>query len=134
MVVGEIDKILDDFIEFQGKRLLKASGIADKLEFMKNAKIPLSQVPGLTQEDMSTFMHNLYTQLFSLSAQLLNPQHQCDRITSARYRVYARGRVTDALSNGYATIYAAVHDPKNEYTNAKEFAFHTPQQVKTLLE
>jgi hypothetical protein len=133
-VVSEVDKIMEEFIEFQGQRLLKGSGIADKLELMKNAKQPLSKVPGLTQEEMSTFMHNLYTQLFSLSTQLLNPQHQCDRITSSNLRVYARNRVTNRFSDGYATIYAAVHDTQNEYTNAKEFAFHTPQQVKTLLE
>jgi hypothetical protein len=132
--MAEVDKIMEDFIAFQGTRLLKGSGIADKLSLASSATPPLSKVPGLTPDEMSSFMHHLYTQLFSTSTLLLIPQSQCDRITSARLRVYARNRVTSALSDGYSTIYALVHDPQNEYANAKEFAFHTPQQVKTLIE
>lgn len=133
-VMGEIDKIMEDFITFQSNRILKGSGIAEKLELMKNHAAPFCRVPGLTQENMTNFMRDLYHQLFNLSTQLLNPQHQCDRITAPRLQVYARNRIATALSDAYAKIYAAIDNPINEYTNPREFAYHTPQQVKTLLE
>ncbi|KAL0476993.1 COG6 [Acrasis kona] len=134
VVMAETDKIMEQFISFQSDQLLTNVGIKQILDLIKNNQKPLSAVDGLKPEQMSLFMQSLYVHLFSTSTLLLSPQQQCDKISSTRLKVYSKNRITTALSDAYAQVYACIQDLENQYDNAKEIAFRTPQQVKILLE
>jgi hypothetical protein len=136
-IITLMDKHVELFIDCQSDLLLKQCGLKDMITQIKNHSglgTPLSQIEGLGKEVLANFMKQFYESLFSLGSNLLIPQSQCYQINSARLRMYTQNRITTELVNGYSLLYQVIHDPSNQYENAQEIAYHSPQQVMTLLE
>ncbi len=65
-------------------------------------------------------MHDFYNILFTTSDGLLAVQYQlCDKINSARLRTYARNTFSKDVAMNYASLYRAIHNPENGYSNAQ---------------
>jgi hypothetical protein len=136
-VANLMDRHVELFVSHQSDTLLSKCGLKEKILLIKSntgTGVPLSQITGLTREDLSKFCVEFYENLFSLGSQLLIPQRQCYQISSARLRVYTQNRIAADLSSAYTLLYQTIHDSSNQYERPEEFAYHSPQQVITLLE
>mmetsp|Transcript_2289 Transcript_2289/g.9602 ORF Transcript_2289/g.9602 Transcript_2289/m.9602 type:complete len:604 (+) Transcript_2289:90-1901(+) len=121
-LMADADAHIDRYIELSTASVLKSFGLYEVSEAIKFAQpgIALSRVPGLDSQTLAVGLNNFYAVLFERGQKsLANPERlrppKIERISNSRMRLRVNRAVLQALTDLYAKIYKAMHDPENEY-------------------
>jgi conserved oligomeric Golgi complex subunit 6 len=131
----QVETYMDALVQGEVKKLLRSSGIADKLSAVENHDTathgPLSKHPGMDDASVSAAARMFYGSIFGVGTLVLP---RCDYLASPQLRKSARDNIALQLSAAYRTIYQAVNDPSNAYKDPASILQHSAEQVATLLD
>lgn len=137
----EIDTLLRELIELQVSSLLERFGVSHKLEIINNhdSGTRLCDIEGMDSNSLRISIQKFYQSLSMLSSFSGGDFRGsflplCDRLQLQQLRIAARQGVAKALSDTYSSIFEAIHDPGNGYSDPESIFKHSPVQFSTLLE
>jgi len=148
MISNEMDHTVHLLVEFETRVLLQNINFWDKIQLIKQLQQQQQQdqpatISGsnnlLDADTMKTVIHKFYSALFQMDAKqdfslLERANKQCDRLQNLKLRKYAKNNIAKELVEAYTLLYRHVHAPQNNYANASEIAFHTPEKIQNLID
>lgn len=128
---GEMEAWLAALVRYQSEAVLERSGLGTLLERAAavaeaGAGGPLSAQPGLDAATVAQTMKGFYSGLFALP--------QFERLQAPSLRAEARQRTAVRIAEAHEKAHALLDKPENEYADRVSFLFHTPEQVRILLD
>jgi len=133
---GEMEAWLATLVRYQSDAVLERSGLGPLLE--RAAAVaeagagagagagPLSSQPGLGGATVAQVMKAFYSGLFALP--------QFERLQTPSLRASARQRTAVLIAEAHETAHVLLDRPESGYTDRASFLFHTPEQVRILLD
>jgi conserved oligomeric Golgi complex subunit 6 len=134
---GEMEAWLATLVRYQSDAVLERSGLGTLLERAAavaeaeaggggGGGAPLSSQPGLDGATVAQVMKGFYSGLFALP--------QFERLQTPSLRGGARQRTAVLIAEAHEKAHALLDRPENGYTDRASFLFHTPEQVRILLD
>eukprot|EP00123_Amoebidium_parasiticum_P015477 comp22991_c4_seq1/m.36606 comp22991_c4_seq1/g.36606 ORF comp22991_c4_seq1/g.36606 comp22991_c4_seq1/m.36606 type:complete len:801 (-) comp22991_c4_seq1:43-2445(-) len=133
---SQIESYLSDLVHHQASFILSKTGLSGKLQILarltaEGNTTPLSECLGMEASAIRDTMQQFDTFLSSGTGN--TSMAQCELLSSARLRRRVREQGLTLTVSAYATLYAAVLNPHNNYPEPTTIVPRTPEQVKTLI-
>lgn len=132
----ETETWLDTLVNLQSDNVLERSGLGTLLERATAVTAagareglgarPLSLQPGLDEASVAQVMKGFYSGLFALP--------QFERLQAPSLRGTARQRTAVLIAEAHEKAHALLDRPESGYADRAKFLFHTPEQVRLLLD
>eukprot|EP01065_Artemidia_motanka_P033580 TRINITY_DN40598_c0_g1_i1.p1 TRINITY_DN40598_c0_g1~~TRINITY_DN40598_c0_g1_i1.p1 ORF type:complete len:665 (+),score=227.79 TRINITY_DN40598_c0_g1_i1:68-2062(+) len=116
-------------VDSQSDDLMGRAQLSQLVGAVRSGRAPLAQSPATSEaaigEGLVVFYQYVYKGAISVPL--------CEKIQSVRLREEAGARISKRVSDAYATVHAAVSDPRNGYKNPQGMLKHSPQEVAAML-
>jgi len=135
MLSLQIEAHSDTLVSEQAVSILKCGGIAEIYQIVNDpgtrpASSPLSSVPGCERENVKNCLERFETFLNSTDA---NTLQQVQLVQSPTIRENTISRARKMAADAYKSIYQAILDPRNIYSDPHTLGLRPPEQVYELL-
>jgi hypothetical protein len=90
-------------------------------------------VEGMDPKSLGESIKSLETMTLSLG-DLILAMGACEKVQDNNTREGIKAQVVEQLVEAYAQFHQIVHDPNNNYPDAGQIVYYTPEQYKSLLE
>lgn len=128
----EIGDWSDILVKDQADKILRSSGLTDKIEIVhRTGGQRLVEQAGMDMDSLKQALDSFYKSLFSLAIP------EFDRLQSPRLRASARTQTAQTVASTYLTFYTALFDTTTSGYTAEQLNqvfLHSPEQVRQLLD
>ena len=130
-VEQEFNQMKDQIIALDTKDILQRCRILDLLNlFNEPSDTPLSMVKGAEEKFVRDAIKRFENTITS-TGKIMTPK--CDEISNSELKKQTKDGVSQLLIKAYETLFNAVMDPKNAYTNPGTMFKHSPQLIKNTI-
>jgi len=135
MLESKIEAHTDTLMSEQAVSILKQGGIAEIYQIVNDPGIrpnnkPLSKIPGCERENVKTCLERFETFLNSTDTSTIQ---QVQLVQSPMLREKTIKSAREMAADAYKTIYDAILEPMNLYTETHTLGLRPPGQVRELL-
>ncbi|KAI9244465.1 oligomeric Golgi complex subunit 6-like protein [Phascolomyces articulosus] len=123
--------LLQELATEQYNDLLKQSGLSeiDNAVSTKDSETPLSKVPNMDTQSLTTTLANLDSFLITISA---GASPELRKLTSSEHYHQVQDNAIRMLLDAYRRIHIAVEDPVNEYENPDRILPRTIEEMEAI--
>jgi hypothetical protein len=140
----ELNEWISAFVKDQVHKVLSVSGILEKLKILESRpqESKLCELEGMDSASLKSSIRLFYETLSSSSRSDLKRLvsksvalfAQCEQLQFQHLRIKARRQIAESIVTCYSSLYQAIQDPSNGYSDLEQLLQYSPENISMLLE